>query len=202
MTVASWVQLGALLALIFISTPLLGRYIARIYGGGRAPGDRFFGPIERVIYRATGVNPEGEQRWSVYAFSLLAFSAGCVLFLYGMQRLQGHLPGNPDHFKGVTPALSFNTAISFVTNTNWQNYSGESTMSQFTQTAGLAVQNFVSAAVGLAVAIAFIRGLIRRRRTTLGNFWVDLTRGTVRVLLPLSFVIALVFVSQGMVQNL
>ena len=201
MTVASWVQLGALLALIFISTPLLGRYIANVYGGGRAPGDRVFGPTERLIYRATGVNPEGEQRWSVYAFSLLAFSAVCVLFLYAMQRLQGHLPGNPDHFKGVTPALSFNTAISFVTNTNWQNYSGESTMSQLTQMAGLAVQNFVSAAVGLAVAVALIRGLLRRRSRTIGNFWVDITRGTVRLLIPMAFIFALVLVSQGAIQN-
>jgi len=201
-TVASWVQLSALLALIFISTPLLGRYIARVYGGGSAPGDGIFGPIERVTYRATGVDPEGEQRWTVYAFSLLAFSLVCVLFLYAMQRLQGHLPLNPSHVKGVTPALSFNTSISFVTNTNWQNYAGESTMSQFTQMAGLAVQNFVSAAVGLAVAVALIRGLLRRRARTIGNFWVDITRATVRILIPLSIVFALVLVSQGVIQNL
>src|SRR5579864_2829153 len=201
MTVASWVQLGALLALIFISTPLLGRYIARVYGGGRAPGDKVFGPIERVIYRATGVDPEGEQRWTVYAFSLLAFSAACVLFLYAMQRLQAHLPLNPDHMKGVTPAISFNTSISFVTNTNWQNYSGESTMSQFTQMAGLAVQNFVSAAVGLAVAVALVRGLLRRRSRTIGNFWVDITRATVRILIPMAIVFATILVSQGVIQN-
>ena len=201
MTVAAWVQLGTLLALIFISTPLLGGYIARVYGGGRAPGEKVFGPIERLIYRATGVDPEGEQRWTVYAFSLLAFSAVCVLFLYTMQRLQGHLPGNPDHMKAVTPALSFNTSVSFVTNTNWQNYAGESTMSQFTQMAGLAVQNFVSAAVGLAVAVALIRGLLRRRARTIGNFWVDMTRATVRILIPMSIVFATILVSQGVIQN-
>ena len=201
MTTASWVQLGFLLLLIFISTPLLGRYIAKVYGGRRAPGDRIFGPIECAIYRATGVDADGEQRWNVYALSLLAFSAVSVLFLYAMQRLQGHLPLNPDHMKGVGPAVSFNTAISFVTNTNWQNYAGESTMSQLTQMAWLAVQNFVSAAVGLAVAVALIRGLLRRRARTIGNFWVDMTRATVRILLPMSIVFATVLVSQGVIQN-
>jgi len=201
MTAASWVQLGFLLLLIFISTPLLGRHIAKVYGGGRAPGDRIFGPIERVIYRATGVDAEGEQRWNVYALSLLAFSAVSVLFLYAVQRLQGHLPLNPDHMKGVAPAVSFNTSISFVTNTDWQNYAGESTMSQLTQMAGLAVQNFVSAAVGLAVAVALIRGLLRRRSRTIGNFWVDITRAIVRILLPMSIVFATILVSQGAIQN-
>jgi len=201
MTVASWVQLGFLLVLLFVSTPLLGRYIAKVYGGRSAPGDRIFGPLERVIYRATGVDAEGEQRWNVYALSLLAFSAASVLFLYAMQRLQGHLPLNPDHMKGVGPAISFNTAISFVTNTNWQNYSGESTMSQLTQMVGLAVQNFVSAAVGLAVAVALIRGLLRRRARTIGNFWVDMTRAIVRILLPMSIIFATILVSQGVIQN-
>jgi K+-transporting ATPase ATPase A chain len=133
--------------------------------------------------------------------SLLAFSAVSILFLYLLQRVQGGLPANPEGMSGVPAPLSFNTAISFVTNTNWQNYSGESTMSQLTQMAGLAVQNFVSAAVGLTVVIALIRGLVRRRRSTIGNFWVDLTRGVLRLLLPLSFVISIVFASQGVVQN-
>jgi K+-transporting ATPase ATPase A chain len=201
MTIASWVQLAFLIALLFISTPLIGRYIAKVYGGERAPGEHVFGPIERLVYRTCGVDPEGEQRWNIYALSMLAFSAVCVLFLYGMQRLQGHLPFNPNNMKAVSPALSFNTSISFVTNTNWQNYAGESTMSQLTQMAGLTVQNFISAAVGLAVAVALIRGLIRRRAHTIGNFWVDITRAVVRILLPLSIVFALVFVSQGMIQN-
>ena len=168
----------------------------------RAPGDRFFLPIERLIYRLCGIDESREQRWSVYALSLLAFSLVSVLLLYALQRLQGALPFNPNGFKGVPPALSFNTSVSFLTNTNWQNYSGESTVSYLTQMAGLAVQNFVSAAVGLAVAIALIRGLIRRRSNTIGNFWVDVVRGVIRLLLPLSFVIFLVYAGSGMVQNL
>ena len=201
MTEAAWAQLLVLIALLAISTPLLGNYLAKVYGGQRAPGDRVFGPVERVIYRVCGVDPDSEQRWQTYAISLLAFSFASVLILYAQLRLQGHLPFNPDSQKGVKPTLSFNTAVSFLTNTNWQNYSGESTMSHFTQMAGLAVHNFVSAAAGAAVAVALIRGLVRRRTHTLGNFWVDLVRTTTRVLLPLSFVFALVLVSQGVVQN-
>src|SRR5207248_3486120 len=137
-----------------------------------------------------------EQRWTVYAYSLLAFSLVSGLVLYAQLRLQGHLQLNPDHLKAVPPGLSFNTAMSFLTNTNWQNYSGESTMAHLTQMAGLALHNFVSAAVGAAVAVALIRGLTRRRASTIGNFWVDMTRTTTRVFLPLSFVFALVLVSQ------
>ncbi len=201
MTAAAWAQLLVVIALLAISTPLLGSYMAKVYGGGRAPGDRVFGPVERLIYRATGVDEKSEQRWQTYAISLLAFSFASVVVLYAQIRLQGHLPGNPDGFVGPKPTLSFNTAVSFLTNTNWQNYSGESTMSQLTQMAGLAVHNFVSAAAGAAVAVALIRGLVRRRTHTIGNFWVDLVRTTTRVLLPLSFVFALVLVSQGVVQN-
>ena len=160
-----------------------------------------FRPVERVIYRVCGVDPDSEQRWQTYAISLLAFSFASVLVLYAQLRLQGHLPFNPDSQASVKPTLSFNTAVSFLTNTNWQNYSGESTMSHLTQMAGLAVHNFVSAAAGAAVAVALIRGLVRGRTHTLGNFWVDLVRTTTRVLLPLSFVFALVLVSQGVVQN-
>ena len=202
MTASAWLQLASLVVAVVVVTRVLGAYLARVFGGGSAPGDRLFTPVERVIYRATGVDPDREQRWSVYAFALLAFSAASVLALYALQRLQGHLPGNPNGVGGVRPALAFNTAVSFVTNTNWQNYAGESTMSHLTQMAGLAVQNFVSAAVGLAVAVALIRGLLRRRSATIGNFWVDMTRGTVRVLVPLSIIAGLFFVSQGMVQNL
>jgi K+-transporting ATPase ATPase A chain len=201
MSTAAWLQLVCVVVLIAITTPLLGSYMAKVFSGKKAPGDRVFGPVERAIFRVCGVDPEVEQRWSGYAVSALAFSLVSVLVMYGLMRLQGHLPFNPDHQQGVKPVLSFNTAVSFLTNTNWQNYAGESTMSHLTQMAGLAVHNFVSAAAGLAVAIAFIRGLTRRNARTLGNFWVDLTRGVVRVLLPISFVFALVFVAHGMEQN-
>jgi K+-transporting ATPase ATPase A chain len=184
-----------------LTVPFLGNYLAKVFGGGSAPGDRVFGPIERVVYRLTGVDPQREQRWTTYAAALLAFSAVSVILLYVLQRVQGSLPLNPTDAGGVPPALAFNTAVSFVTNTNWQNYAAENTMSHLTQMVGLAVQNFVSAAVGLAVAIALIRGLVRRRSGTIGNFWVDLVRGTLRVLLPIAFVGALVLVSQGVVQN-
>jgi K+-transporting ATPase ATPase A chain len=201
MSASAWAQILVLLVLLAISTPLLGSYMAKVYGGGKAPGDRVFGPVERVIYRACGIDEQGEQRWQTYATSLLAFSFASVVVLYAQIRLQGHLPLNPDGFQGPKATLSFNTAVSFLTNTNWQNYSGESTMSHLTQMSGLAVHNFVSAAAGAAVAVALIRGLTRRRTHTLGNFWVDLVRTTTRILLPLSFVFALVLVSQGAVQN-
>ena len=202
MTVSGWLQLAALVGLIALGTRLLGPYLALVFGGGSAPGDRVFLPVERFIYRLAGVDPEREQRWNVYAYSLLAFSAVSVLFLYLLQRVQEWLPLNPTDAVGVPAALAFNTAVSFVTNTNWQNYGGELTMSHLTQMTGLAVQNFVSAAVGLSVAVALIRGLARRRGVTIGNFWVDLTRATLRVLLPLAVVFAVVLVGRGVVQNL
>ena len=195
MTAANWLQLVALVIALGVTIPLLGNHLARVFTGGPSR-------LERAIHRITGVDPDREQRWTTYAAGVLAVSLVSVLVLYALQRFQGGLPFNPTDADGVPPALAFNTAVSFVTNTNWQNYAGESTMSHLTQMAGLAVQNFVSAAVGLAVAVALIRGLVRRRSTTIGNFWVDLIRGTVRVLLPLSFVAALVLVSQGVVQNL
>ncbi len=202
MSAAVWVQLGVLVGALALATRVLGPYLARVFGDGPAPGDRFFGPVERVVFRLCGVDPEREQRWNVYALSLLAFSAVSVLFLYALQRAQGLLPLNPTGATGVPPALAFNTAVSFVTNTNWQNYGGELTMSHLTQMTGLAVQNFASAAVGLAVAVALIRGLTRARGTTIGNFWVDLVRGTLRVLVPLALAVAVVFVARGAVQNL
>lgn len=198
----NWLQLAALVGLVLLSTRLLGPYLARVLGGGAAPGDRVFLPVERVIYRITGVDPAREQPWSVYAISLLAFSVVSLLGLFLLQRLQGLLPLNPTGVEGVPSALAFNTAASFVTNTNWQNYGGESTMSHLTQMAGLTVQNFASAAVGIAVAVALVRGLTRRRSATIGNFWVDLTRVTTRVLLPFAAVFALILVSQGVVQTL
>ncbi len=202
MTGAGWIQALVVVALVLASTPILGAYLARVFGDGRAPGDRVFLPVERVLYRFARIDPDREQPWRIYAVSLLAFSVASVLLLYLLQRIQGVLPGNPSGFNGVNPALAFNTAVSFVTNTNWQNYGGESTMSLLTQMAGLTVQNFVSAAVGLAVAIALIRGLTRRRSATIGNLWVDLVRGVTRVLLPLALVFAIILVAGGVVQNL
>ncbi len=203
MSAAGWLQLAALVGAILVTTRLLGPYLARVLQpGAPAREDRVFGPVELLAYRIVGVDPSREQRWTVYAFSLLSFSAVSVVGLFLLQRLQGWLFLNPTDVVGVPSALAFNTAASFVTNTNWQNYGGESTMSHLTQMSGLAVQNFVSAAVGIAVAVALIRGLTRRRSETIGNFWVDLTRVTVRVLLPLAFLVALVLASQGVVQNL
>ncbi len=198
---AGWAQLLVLAGVLLVTTRVLGAYLARVYGDGAVREDRVFAPVERGIYRILGVDPSREQRWTVYALSVLAFSLVSVLALYLLQRAQGWLFLNPSDFDAVPPALAFNTAVSFVTNTNWQNYGGESTMSFLTQTGGLAVQNFMSAAVGMAVAVALIRGIVRRRSETIGNFWVDLTRSVVRVLLPLSVVIALVLAGRGVVQN-
>jgi potassium-transporting ATPase potassium-binding subunit len=201
MSSAGWLQLIVFAALLIGLTPVLGSYMAKVWGNKKAPGDRVFLPVERFIYRICGIDPDSEQRWTVYTFSMLAFSAVSVLFVYGFERLQSHLPFNPDHLAAVRPDLAWNTAVSFVTNTNWQSYGGESTMSHLTQMAGLAVQNFVSAAVGLAVMVALIRALIRRRQRTIGNFWVDMVRSILRILLPLSFVFAVVLLSQGAIQN-
>jgi potassium-transporting ATPase potassium-binding subunit len=202
MSGAAWAQLALLVVLLAISIPLLGGYMAKVYGGGAAPGDRVFLPVERLIYKICRVDPDQEQRWTVYAFSVLAFSVVGLVLLYAMQRFQAALPLNPTDAPKVGEALSFNTATSFVTNTNWQSYSPESTLSNFTQMIGLTVQNFVSAAAGMAVMAALIRGLARRRSDTIGNFWVDLTRTTLRILLPIAFVGALIYVSTGVVQNL
>jgi K+-transporting ATPase ATPase A chain len=198
---ATWAQFIALVVAIAVIAPPLGRYMARVYGGGKAPGDRLFLPIERLIYRVCGIDEKREQRWTVYAYSLLGFSLVSFLALYLLQRVQGSLPFNPSGMSGVVPHLSFNTAVSFMTNTNWQSYGGESTMSHLTQMTGLAVQNFVSAAAGMAVMAAFIRGIARRRARTLGNFWVDITRSTVRILLPLALIVAVLLISQGVIQN-
>jgi K+-transporting ATPase ATPase A chain len=202
MSAASWLQFVALIAVLVATAVPLGRYMAKVYGDGeKAPGDRLFAPVERAIYRACRVDETKEQRWTVYAYSLLGFSVVSFLIVYGIQRFQGSLPLNPTGVPGVVPHLSFNTAISFMTNTNWQSYGGEATMSHLTQMTALSVQNFVSAAAGMATVAALIRGITRRRSGTIGNFWVDLTRTMVRILLPLAFVFALVLVSQGVIQN-
>ncbi len=202
MTAAGWGQLIALIVVIGITAPLLGRYIAGVLQGAPSHLDRAFGPIERGIYRLCRVDPTREQRWNVYALSVLAFSLISFLLLYLIQRSQGDLPFNPNDVVNVHPALAFNTATSFVTNTNWQSYAPETTLSHLTQSLGLTVQNFVSAAVGIAVMAALIRGLARAGSKTIGNFWVDLVRVTLRILVPLSLLVALLLVIGGVIQNL
>ncbi len=202
MTAAAWLQMGVLVGLLVLGTRLLGPYLARVYSGSAAPGDRALLPLEREIYRAARIDPEREQPWTIYARSVIAFSLVSVLGLYALQRLQGLLPLNPGGMESVPPVLAFHTAASFVTNTNWQNYAGESTMSDLAQMAGLTVQNFVSAAVGMAVAVALVRGLTRHQSETIGNFWVDLVRTTTRILLPLALVLAVVLAGLGVVQTL
>jgi K+-transporting ATPase ATPase A chain len=202
MTANGWLQIAVFLALILAITKPLGVFMARVFSGERTFLDPVLGPIERLLYRVTGVDEKHEMRWTEYAFTMLLFSGASMLLLYLIERVQQVLPWNPRQFAAVLPALAFNTAASFTTNTNWQNYSGESTMSYFTQMAGLAYHNFASAAVGIALAIAFIRGIARREKETIGNFWVDMTRATLWVLLPACIVYALALVSQGAVQNL
>ena len=202
MTLNGWLQILFFLGAIFAVTPLIGGYMARVFTRQRTWLDPVMRPLERLVYRATGVNETYEMRWTEYAMALLLFSVVSLLVLYSMQRLQGLLPFNPQGFGGVAPDLAFNTAVSFATNTNWQAYGGETTTSYFTQMAGLAYHNFVSAAVGIAVAIAFIRGIAQQEKDTIGNFWVDMVRATLWVLLPVAIVGALLLVSQGVVQNL
>jgi K+-transporting ATPase ATPase A chain len=201
MPISDVVQPLLLLALVAALTPPLGAYIARAMAGERTPLSRVIVPAERLVYRGLRLAPEREQTWKAYARSLLAFSFASIAGLYLLQRLQGLLPGNPDGFGAVDPFLALNTAVSFVTNTDWQNYLGEQTMSQLTQMAGLAVQNFVSAGVGMAVAITLVRGITRRRQETIGNFWVDLTRAVLHVLLPLCIVFAVLLLARGAVDN-
>jgi K+-transporting ATPase ATPase A chain len=201
MTAAGWAQLIALIVVIGVTAPLLGRYMANVYEGGPSRLDRVFGPVERLIYRVCRIDPDHEQRWSGYALSLLAFSVVGILLLYVIQRVQSGLPFNPTDMANVAPALSLNTAVSFVTNTNWQSYAGESTLSHLTQMTGLTVQQFASAAVGMAVMAAFIRGLSRVGQQTIGNFWADLVRTTFRILFPIALVFAIVLVATGVIQN-
>jgi potassium-transporting ATPase potassium-binding subunit len=201
MLVPDLIQPLVLLAAVALLTPPLGSHIARVMSGQPSFLGPVLGPVERLVYRGLRLEPDREQTWKAYARSLLAFSLASVLGLYLLQRAQGPLPPNPDGFKGVAPDLALNTAVSFVTNTDWQNYAGESTVSHLTQMAGLATQNFLSAGVGLAVAVALIRGLARRRAATIGNFWADLTRGVLFVLLPLSVLLGVLLMARGVVQN-
>ena len=176
----------------------LGSYMAGVFDGRV----QFLSRAERPFYRLVGTSPEHEQSWQRYATSVVIFSAVSLAFTYLIIRIQGSLPLNPQHLGAVTPALSFNTAVSFLTNTNWQNYGGETTMSYFSQIGALTVQQFVSAAVGIAVAIAMVRGFSRKNSPTIGNFWVDMTRCILYILLPITFIAGIVVVSQGAVQTL
>ena len=201
MTLNGWLQIAFFMATVLLLAKPMGSYMTQVFERRGTWLDPVLVPCERLLYRMTGIDSTQEMRWFEYAGSMLVFSAATLLLTYLVERLQGVLPLNPQHLAGVEPALALSTAISFTTNTNWQSYTPETTMSYLTQMFGLATHNFWSAAVGLALAIAFVRGIARREMTTLGNFWVDLTRGTLWVLLPLSIVLSLALVSQGVVQN-
>jgi K+-transporting ATPase ATPase A chain len=197
----NWFQLALYLAVLLALAKPLGLFMAHVYSGQQTFLVPLLGPIERLTYRAAGVNPDVEMSWKTYALALLAFNLLGLLTVYLLQRLQGILPLNPQGFVAVSPDSAFNTAASFATNTNWQGYGGETTMSYLTQLLALTVQNFVSAATGMAVLAALARGFARRTANTIGNYWVDLTRGTLYILLPLALILALVLVSQGVVQT-
>ncbi len=202
MTTNGWLQILIYLALLVLLVRPLGNYMAKVYQGERTFLSPLLAPLERVIYRLAGVSLQDEMGWKTYTVALLVFSLVGFVFLYLLQRLQGFLPLNPMGMGAVSPDSSLNTAVSFVTNTNWQGYGGETTMSYLTQMLGLTVQNFVSAAAGMAILAAFIRGFARHSASTVGSFWVDLTRSTLYILLPLAIVLALALVSQGVVQTL
>ena len=188
----------AMIVVLAIAWRFLGAYMVSVYEGRT----RWLSSIERPIYKIAGIDPDAEQSWQRYGASLIIFSGVILLIGYTLLRLQGHLPLNPQHLADVSPALSWNTIVSFVTNTNWQSYSGETTMSYLSQMGTLALQNFLSAAVGIAVAVALIRGFARKDSKTIGNFWVDLVRGTIYILLPIAFIVAIIFIAQGAIQTL
>src|SRR5713101_1838478 len=202
MTVNGWLQIALFCAIVIALTRPLGGYMTRVFAGERNFLTPALRPLERGIYRLCGVDETVEQHWLTYAVAVLLFSLVGFLSLYALQRLQGLLPFNPQGQAGVEPSSAFNTSVSFVTNTNWQSYMPETTMSYLVQMAGLTVHNFVSAATGIALALALVRGFARRSAATIGNFWVDLTRCTLYILLPVSIVVGLFFVWQGMPQNL
>jgi K+-transporting ATPase ATPase A chain len=202
MTTINLLEILAFLAIIIAITPLLGGYMKRVFTGERTLLDPVLRPVERGIYKVCGVDASKDQSWVEFTVTMLVVNAASLVILYAMQRLQKFLPFNPNGFGAVSPDSSWNTAVSFTTNTNWQGYSGESTMSHFTQMAGLALHNFLSAATGIAIAVAIIRGIAREKAKGIGNFWSDCTRAILWVLLPFSFLAALFFVSRGVVQNL
>ncbi|TPL92306.1 potassium-transporting ATPase subunit KdpA [Mesorhizobium sp. B2-3-12] len=202
MTINGWIQILVYCGIIVLLVKPLGGYMHRVFNGDHTLLSPIFGPLERELYRICGTSDREEQHWATYAVAMLLFNLAGFLVLYFLQRLQGSLPYNPAGMSAIDPALAFNTAASFITNTNWQNYGGESTMSYLVQMAGLTVQNFVSAATGIAIAIALIRGFARASGKSIGNFWVDLTRCTLYVLLPLCIVLTLVYVWLGMPQTL
>lgn len=202
MSLNGWLQIALFIAGVLLLARPMGRYLTRVFERRKTFLDPLLLPCERLLYRVTGIEPDHEMRWTEYVLAMLTFTAATIVLTYIVERVQHLLPFNPVHLPGVEPALALNTAISFSTNTNWQAYTPETTMSYLTQMLGLATHNFWSAAVGMALAIAFIRGIARREMKTLGNFWVDLTRGTLWVLVPISIVFSLALVSQGVVQNL
>ena len=201
MSANGWFQIALFFAVVFVLTKPIGNFLARVFNRERTLLDPVLVPVEKLIYRLTGVSANKEMRWTEYGFAMLLFSAVSLVVLYVIERTQAWLPLNPAHLGNVAPDLAWNTAISFTTNTNWQSYVPESTMSYFTQMAGLAYHNFTSAAVGIALAIVLIRGIARKESVTIGNFWVDLTRGLLWVLLPACLALSLVLVSQGVIQN-
>ena len=202
MTGNGWFQVALFFVILLAITKPIGAFMTRVFAREKTLLDPVLRPIERIIYVSCRIDDGREMDWKEYAVAMLLFSVVSMLILYLIERVQFWLPGNPQHLANVSQALAFNTAASFTTNTNWQNYGGESTMSYFTQMAGLSYHNFVSAGVGIALAIAVIRGIARREASTLGNFWVDFTRANLWILLPACIVLALIFVSQGVVQNL
>ena len=202
MNLMGWLEIALVLGAVLVAAWPLGAYMARVFAGEHTLLGFVLAPVERRVYAAAGVKADAEQSWSSYTLSMLAFNAAGFLLLYGLLRLQGALPLNPQGFAGVAPNLAFNTAVSFVTNTNWQSYGGETTMSHLVQMAGLTVQNFVSAATGIALAVAVTRAFARSGAKALGNFWVDLTRATLYVLLPLSVVVAIAYAAAGVPQTL
>jgi len=201
MTANGILQIALYLVVLIALAKPLGSYMARVYEGRTCGLDRVLGPLERLIYRTAGVRPDAEMKWTTYAWAMLLFNLLGLLAVFVLQLVQGPLPLNPQGLAAVKPDLAFNTAVSFATNTNWQSYSGETTLSYLVQMLGLTVQNFVSAATGMAVLVALIRGIVRRSAGTIGNFWVDLTRTTLYILLPLAMVLAVALVSQGVVQT-
>ena len=201
MNIYSLIQIVLFMVVLLALAKPLGSYMAKVYQGERTFLDRVLGPVERFIYRISGIDPKAEMDWKVYAIAMLTFNMLGLLFVYALQRLQNILPLNPQGLGAVSADSSWNTAVSFASNTNWQGYGGEVTMSYLAQMLGLSVQNFVSAAAGMAVLVAFIRGIVRHTTKSIGNFWVDLTRSTLYILLPLSIVLALALVSQGVVQT-